>query len=62
VRAFNDYCRGAFETLAWLEGLMEDLKQHPKGWRILTDEVNAAIVDIKRGVGVDFRHRLRATA
>lgn len=58
----NDYCRGAFETLAWIDNLIEDLKDNPKGWRLLTEEVNAAIVDIKRGVGVDFRHRLRATA
>ncbi|RLI46326.1 hypothetical protein DRO69_03305 [Candidatus Bathyarchaeota archaeon] len=57
----NDYTRGAFEALSWVEGLIDDLKNHPEGWKILMKEVNEATIDIKRGVGVDFRYRLRAT-
>lgn len=57
----NDYTRGAFEALSWVESLIDDLKHHPEGWKIITKEVNDATIDIKRGVGVDFRYRLRAT-
>ena len=54
--------RRAFEALSSVESLIHDLKNHPEGWKILTREVDNAIVDIKRGVGVDFRFRLRSTA
>lgn len=57
----NDYTRGAFEALSWVESLIENLKNHPEGWKTLTKEVNDATIDIKRGIGVDFRYRLRAT-
>lgn len=57
----NDYTRGAFEALSWVESLIENLKHNPEGWKTLAKEVNDATIDIKRGIGVDFRYRLRAT-
>ena len=58
----NEYCKGAFEALSWLESLLPDLKDNPQGWKLLEQEVNDAMIDIKRGIGVDFRYRLKATA
>jgi hypothetical protein len=58
----NDYTRGAFEALSWVESLIENLKHNPEGWKTLTKEVNDATIDIKHGIGVDFRYRLRATS
>ena len=56
----NDYTRGAFECLSWLEARMSDLERDGERWERLRKEVIDAIYDIRRGVGVDFRERLRA--
>ena len=57
----NDYTKGAFECLSWLEAKMEDLDRDSSKWESLRREVGDAINDIRRGVGVDFRERLRAS-
>jgi len=49
--------RGVFECLSWLKARMSDLERD--GER-LQREVVDAIYDIRCGVGVDFRERLRA--
>jgi len=56
----NDYARGAFECLSWFEARMADLEGDEDRWERLEGEVGDAICDIRRGVGVDFRERLRA--
>ena len=58
----NEYRRGAFEALSWLEGLLQDLKDDPQGWKLMEQEINDAMTDIRRGIGVDFRYRLKATS
>jgi hypothetical protein len=57
----NDYAKGAFECLSWLEAKLADLEERKDSWGLLKREVSDAIHDIRRGVGVDFRERLRAT-
>ena len=57
----NDYAKGAFECLSWLEARLADLEGRKDSWGLLKREVGDAIHDIRRGVGVDFRERLRAT-
>jgi hypothetical protein len=59
-RHMNDYTKGAFECLSWLEAKMGDLDRNSDKWESLRREVGDAINDIRRGVGVDFRERLRA--
>jgi len=56
----NDYTRGAFECLSWVEAKMSDLERDEERWERLGREVIDAVQDIRRGVGVDFRERLRA--
>jgi hypothetical protein len=56
----NDYCKGALEALAWVELLINRLSESPKGLEKLKAEVESAKQDILNGVGIDFRHRLRA--
>lgn len=56
----NEYARGAFECLSWFEARMADLERDADRWERLRREVSDAISDIRRGVGVDFRERLRA--
>ena len=56
----NEYARGAFECLSWLEAKMIDYEMSQNRWNALKKEVSEAIYDIRRGVGVDFRERLRA--
>ncbi|RLI09709.1 hypothetical protein DRO42_03570 [Candidatus Bathyarchaeota archaeon] len=56
----NEYARGAFECLSWFEARMADLERDVDRWERLRREVSDAISDIRRGVGVDFRERLRA--
>ncbi|UCH57941.1 MAG: hypothetical protein JSV18_03305 [Candidatus Bathyarchaeota archaeon] len=58
----NEYTRGAFECLSWLEELITRLKKRGDHWESLKREIDGAILDIRRGIGVDFRERLRATA
>jgi len=56
----NECTKGAFECLSWLEVRMVDLGLHDSKWDMLKKEVDDAIHDIRKGIGVDFRHRLRA--
>jgi len=56
----NEYTKGAFECLSWLEARLLDLDLHDGKWGVLKKEVDDAIHDIRKGIGVDFRHRLRA--
>lgn len=56
----NEYTKGAFECLSWLEAKMSDLDRASDKWESLRREVGDAIQDIRKGVGVDFRERLRA--
>ena len=56
----NDYARGAFECLSWIEVMMREIETNPKKWEVLKREVSEAIADIRWGAGVDFRERLRA--
>jgi len=57
----NEYTRGAFECLSWLEEVITMLRERGESWEPLSLEIDVAIRDIRRGVGVDFRERLRAT-
>ena len=57
----NEYTRGAFECLSWLEEVINVLRERGEPWEDLNTEIDSAIRDIRRGVGVDFRERLRAT-
>lgn len=58
----NDYVRGAFEALSWVQTSIQsvDIKHDPGDHldRVLK-EIEAAIADIKKGVAVDFRDRLK---
>jgi len=57
----NEYTRGAFECLSWLEEVISRLRERGESWEPLRVEIDGAIRDIRRGIGVDFRERLRAT-
>ena len=57
----NEYTRGAFECLSWLEEVINMLRERGDSWEPLSVEIDGAIRDIRRGVGVDFREHLRAT-
>ena len=57
----NDYTRGALESLSRLEERISLLESEWDPWQTLKREIDEAITDIRRGVGVDFRERLRAT-
>lgn len=52
----NDYARGALEALSWVRELLRRVGNLEAARR----EVEDALEDIMQGVGVDFRHRLRA--
>ncbi len=56
----NEYTRGAFECLSWFEAKMADFEGRQDKWDSLKMEVSDAINDVLKGVGVDFRERLRA--
>jgi len=59
----NEYIRGAFEALAWVQTVIEKQKmtdKHPSRWESLNEEIEEAIRDIRKGISVDFRERLRA--
>ena len=47
--------------LSWLEERISRLESEGDPWQTLKREIDEAITDIGRGVGVDFRERLRAT-
>lgn len=58
----NDYVRGAFEALSWVQTLISSVspqKDQQGHLDKVLKEVEAAIVDIKEGVAVDFRDRLK---
>ncbi len=56
----DDYAKGVFECLSWFEAMMAELDSSDDRWVRLQREVNEIIYEIRRGVGVDFRNRLRA--
>ena len=56
----NEYTKGAFECLSWIEAMMSDKAGSQEGWESLEKEIGEAITDIRRGIGVDFRERLRS--
>jgi len=58
----NDYVRGAFEALSWTHVLLVNI--HPKKDPLghldkVIRELEAAIDDIREGVAVNFRDRLK---
>jgi len=55
----HDYVRGAFEALSWVRKLLVDLRRNPEGLERAVREVDEAIEDIREGVAIDFRERLR---
>ena len=57
--AMREGTGAVFEALSWLEDLLNDLKEDPEGVRKALREIRDAIEDIKKGVAVDFRHRLQ---
>jgi len=59
VKALHDYVRGAFEALSWVRKLLVDLRRNPEGLERAVREVDEAIEDIREGVAIDFRERLR---
>ena len=56
----KDYTKGVFECLSWIEAYIDELNQDEVGWEQLKKEIGSTISDIRRGVGLDFRHRLKA--
>ena len=58
--ALKEYTKGAFECLSWIEARMTDLEGRSDKWDSLRRELAEAVDDVRRGVGVDFRERLRA--
>jgi len=56
----KEYTKGAFECLSWIEARMADLEGQGDKWDSLRRELGEAVDDVRRGVGVDFRERLRA--
>lgn len=56
----DEYAKGVFECLSWFESLMKQLDSRQDRWDELHKEIVNTVYDIRRGVGVDFRHRLRA--
>lgn len=60
VTRLDEYAKGVFECLSWVEAIMAELDHKDDKWTQLKTEVNDTIYEIRRGVGVDFRNRLRA--
>lgn len=60
VTKMDEYAKGVFECLCWLEALMAELDTRDDKWAQLKTEVGDVIYEIRRGVGADFRNRLRA--
>jgi hypothetical protein len=48
-----------FEALSWVQEMLDGLLNDPKGIEKALGEVRDAIEDMKKGIAVDFRHRLR---
>jgi len=58
----KDYVRGAFEALSWVHSLLDDIESEKDLDRVkkAVKEVDSAMDDIREGVAVDFRYRLRS--
>ena len=58
----HDYVRGAFEALSWVHSLLDDIESEKDLDRVkkAVKEVDSAMDDIREGVAVDFRYRLRS--
>ena len=56
----DEYSKGVFECLSWLEDRMRDLDGGEGRWDVLKVEIESVIFDLRRGVSVDFRNRLKA--
>ncbi|MDH5440072.1 MAG: hypothetical protein OEZ48_08335 [Candidatus Bathyarchaeota archaeon] len=48
-----------FEALSWVQEMLSELQNDPKGIEKAVNEVRDAIEDMKKGIAIDFRHRLR---
>jgi len=55
----NDYVRGAFEALSWTKEVLVASKKDPAQVDRVLKEIEGAIEDIRSGIAVDFRNRLR---
>ena len=51
----KDYVRGAFEALSWVREILAYEKKED-----VIREIDAALEDIRRGLAIDFRYRLKA--
>ncbi|MFA5869234.1 MAG: hypothetical protein WC941_05980 [Candidatus Bathyarchaeia archaeon] len=60
MKKLDEYAKGVFECLSWFEAMMAELDPSDDRWTRLQTEVNEVIYEIRRGVSVDFRNRLRA--
>jgi len=57
--AMNERLQAMIEALMWVEYMLEEARNRPDGVERVLREVREAMNDIKRGVAVDFRSRLR---
>jgi len=55
------YVQGSLEALTWVQELLEGLRGDPHGVDKAIKEVEDALRDLRRGMALDFRERLRAT-
>ena len=53
----HDYVKGAFETLSWLQMLLEEGKSRD----VIAREVRETIRDIQKEIATDFRLHMRPT-
>ena len=58
--AMNERLQAMIEALMWVEYMLEEARNRPDGVERVLREVREAMDDIKRGVAVDFRARLRS--
>ena len=56
----NERLQAMIEALMWVEYMLEEARDRPDGVERVLREVREAMDDIKRGVAVDFRTRLRS--
>jgi hypothetical protein len=57
LKKLNDYVRGAFEALSWVYSLIDDAED-AKSSEVM-DQVECAMTDIRKGIAVNFRRRLK---
>lgn len=48
-----------FEALSWAQEMLDELLNDPRGIEKALSEVRDAIEDMRKGIAVDFRYRLR---